>query len=324
MRRGTSGSVRQLSLVDQSDAGENMSKRLEQKSDARAKAATLAATQAQAERRRRVLIAISSVVVVIVVIGGLVAVRLAGGGKKDEAAGPTGTADASLISTIAGIPAETFAAVGSNDVQAAPSAINAPALTAGGKPKVLYIGAEFCPYCAAERWPVTVALSRFGTFSGLGTTHSASADVFPNTATLSFHGSTYTSQYVAFTGVETTTNEQVNGQYKPLDTPTAEDQKTFATFNQPPYVKSGGSIPFVDLGGKFVSAGATYTPEILAGKTQTEIANALKDPGNPIAKAIDGSANVYTAAICAMTNNQPAAVCSTDVVKAAAGKLGKS
>jgi hypothetical protein len=301
-----------------------MSKREEQKSQAREKAAALAATQARAERRRRLILAVGAVVVVIVVIGGLVAVRLAGGGKKDEAAKPSGTADTNLISTIASIPAETFAAVGSDGVQAAPAPITAPALTAGGKPKVLYIGAEFCPYCAAERWPVTVALSRFGTFSNLGTTHSAAADVFPNTATLSFHGSSYTSQYLSFTGIETTTNEEVNGRYAPLDTPTAEDQKTFDTYNKPPYVPSGGSIPFVDLGNKFVSAGATYTPEVLAGKTQAEIANALKDANSPIAKAIDGSANVYTAALCNLTNNQPAAVCSTDVVKAAAGKLGKS
>jgi hypothetical protein len=301
-----------------------MSKRTEQKSQAREKAAALAATQARAERRRRLLLAVGAVAVVIIVVGGLVAVRLAGGGKKDESTGPSGAADTNLISTLAGIPPETFASVGTDGVQAAPSAITAPALTAGGKPKVLYIGAEFCPYCAAERWPVTVALSRFGTFANLGTTHSASADVYPNTATLSFHGATYTSQYLAFTGVETTTNEQVSGGYAPLDTPTAEDQKTFDTFNKPPYVKSGGSIPFVDLGGKFVGSGATYTPEVLAGKTQTDIANALKDASSPIAKAIDGSANVYTAALCQLTNNQPAAVCSTDVVKTAAGKLGKS
>ena len=118
------------------------------------------------------------------------------------------------------------------------------------------------------------------------------ATCIPNTPTLSFHGSTFTSQYLAFTGVETTTNEQVNGQYAPLDTPTAEDQKTFDTYNAPPYVKTGGSIPFIDLGGKFVSSGATYSPEILAGKTQAEVADALKDPSNPIAKAVIGSANV--------------------------------
>ncbi|WP_433022677.1 DUF929 family protein [Kribbella sp. CA-294648] len=302
-----------------------MSKHAEQKSQAREKAAALHATQLRAERRRRLLLAVGAVAVVLVVIGGLVAVRLAGGGKKETAAEPSGSADSNLISTLASIPAETFAAVGSDGVQAAPAAITAPhLLSPDGKPKVLYVGAEFCPYCAAERWPVTVALSRFGTFSNLGTTHSAAADVYPNTASLSFHGSTYTSKYLAFTGVETTTNEEVNGRYAPLDKLTPEDQKTFDTFNQPPYVKSSGSIPFVDLGGQFANAGATFTPEVLAGKTQSEIANALKDPANPIAQAIDGSANVYTAALCQLTKNQPAAVCSTDAVKTAAGKLGRS
>ncbi|RZT17369.1 uncharacterized protein DUF929 [Kribbella sp. VKM Ac-2569] len=298
-----------------------MARRVEQKAAARERIAAQLAAQQQAERRRRLLLAVGLVVLVVVIVGGLVTIRLVGGGKK-TATGPSGAADAGLVTALSSIPDSTFAAVGTSEVKAAPSAITAPALTAGGKPKVLYIGAEFCPYCAAERWPVTVALSRFGTFSNLGTTHSASEDVFPNTPTLSFHGATYTSQYLAFTGVETTTNEMVGNGYKPLDTPTAEDQKTFDTYNKPPYVGSDGSIPFIDLGGKYVGSGATYSPDLLAGKTQTEIADALKDPSSPIAKAVDGSANVYTAAICKLTNNQPAKVCSTEAVTAAAAKLG--
>jgi hypothetical protein len=298
-----------------------MARRVEQKAAARERIAAQLAAQQQAERRRRLLFAIGAVVLVVVIVGGLITIRLAGGGKK-TATGASGSADAGLVTALSSIPDSTVAAVGTEGVQAAPSAITAPPLTANGKPKVLYIGAEFCPYCAAERWPVTVALSRFGTFSNLGTTHSSGSDVFPNTATLSFHGATYTSQYVAFTGVETTTNEQVGNGYKPLDTPTAEDQKTFDTYNKPPYVSSDGSIPFVDLGGKFVSSGATYSPEVLAGKTQTEIANALKDPSSPIAKSVIASANVYTAAICKLTNNQPPKVCSTEAVTAAASKLG--
>lgn len=298
-----------------------MARRVEQKAAARERIAAQLAAQQQAERRRRLLLAVGAAVLVVVIVGGLVTIRLVGGGKK-TATGPSGAADSGLVTALSSIPDSTFAAVGTSAVKAAPSAITAPALTAGGKPKVLYIGAEFCPYCAAERWPVTVALSRFGTFSNLGTTHSASEDVFPNTPTLSFHGATYTSQYLAFTGVETTTNEMVGNGYKPLDTPTAEDQKTFDTYNKPPYVDSDGSIPFIDLGGKYVGSGATYSPDLLAGKTQTAIADALKDPSSPIAKAVDGSANVYTAAICKLTNNQPAKVCSTDAVTAAAAKLG--
>lgn len=300
-----------------------MSRRVEQKAQARQKVAELRAAQLRAERRKRLLIALGAVTVVVVVVAGLVVIRLAGGSKQ-TATGPSGTADSQLVSALAAVSSATFDQVGTEGVQGGPAAITAPELTASGRPKVLYIGAEFCPFCAAERWPVAVALSRFGTFANLGTTHSAGDDVYPNTPTLSFHGAAYTSQYLAFTGVETTTNEKVNGQYAPLDTPTAADQQTFDTYNQPPYVKSGGSIPFIDIGGKFVSSGATYSPEILTGKTQTEIANALKDPSSPIARAVDASANLYTAALCQVTGSQPGNVCTSAAVTAAAGKLGKS
>ena len=76
-----------------------------------------------------------------------------------------------------------------------------------GKPELLYIGAEYCPFCAAQRWAMVAALSRFGTFSNLSLTHSASADVYPDTPTFSFYQSTYSSKYLTFTSVETNTNE---------------------------------------------------------------------------------------------------------------------
>ncbi|HZX01822.1 DUF929 family protein [Kribbella sp.] len=301
-----------------------MARRVEQKAAARERIAAQQAAQRRAEQRRRLLLAVGAVVLVVVIVGGLVAIRLVGGGKK-TASTPSGALDPSLVTALGSIPDSTFSTVGSAGVQTAPSMIsNAPALTDNGKPKVLYIGAEYCPFCAAERWPVVVALSRFGTFKDLGTTHSAAADVHPNTPSLSFHGSTYTSQYLSFTGVETTTNEVQGNSYKPLDTPSAADQQTLQTYDNPPYVSkdSAGSIPFIDIGNKVIGSGATYNPDLLAGKTQAQIVDALKDPANPITKAVIGSANVYTAAICKITNNQPAKVCSTPAVTAAAGKLG--
>jgi hypothetical protein len=56
---------------------------------------------------------------------------------------------------------------------------------------------------------------------------------------------------------------------------------------------------------------------LLAGKTQTEIANALSDPHSKLAQAIDGSANLLTAAICDVTNGEPATTCSAPGVIAA-------
>src|SRR6266542_1300741 len=83
-----------------------------------------------------------------------------------------------------------------------------PSLTKAGLPRVVYVGAEYCPYCAAERWPVVIALSRFGSFSNLGLAHSSSTDAFPNTSTFTFHGATYHSQYLGFDGIETETSQR--------------------------------------------------------------------------------------------------------------------
>lgn len=138
--------------------------------------------------------------------------------------------------------------------------------------------------------------------------------------TLSFHGATYTSDYLTFTGVETNTSTPNKKGYTPLDKLSAVDQKTFNDFNKPPYVQQPGNIPFLDVGGKYVLAGATYSPELLTGKSQKEIAAALSNPGTDIAKAVGGSANVLTAALCTLTDQQPAKVCSASGVKAAAAK----
>ena len=69
-----------------------------------------------------------------------------------------------------------------------------PPLTIGGKPAIVFISEESCPFCAAERWPLVVALSHFGTWSDLGSTRSSATDIYPDTATFSFRNARYTSR----------------------------------------------------------------------------------------------------------------------------------
>jgi hypothetical protein len=261
------------------------------------------------------------VAVVLVAVGALVAVRFFGSGSV--ASGPAATAgDDTVVSSVTSVPPAVLDQVGVGSVTALPKPVSAPALTEDGKPRVLYVGAEYCPFCAAERWPMVVALSRFGTFTGLGQTASSAKDVYPSTPTLTFHGSSFSSKTVAFTGVETQGNQVVNGQYAPLDTLSAADEELFSTYNAPPYVEGeGGSIPFVDIGGRYLISGASYGPDVLKGKTHQQIAAALSDPKSEIAQAVDGTANVITAAICASTNNAPADVCTSAGVQAAAKTL---
>jgi hypothetical protein len=305
-----------------------MSSRTKDKAAARERVAAMRAEQARAARRRRVLLAGGSIGVVVVLLVGLVVAKAAGvgsGGSAGSTSTPSAQAAAAstaVVRAVTGVPQAALDKVGAGSVQAVPRKVDAPALISGGKPKVLYVGAEYCPFCAAQRWPVVVALSRFGTWSGLGQTTSASDDVYPDTSTLSFHGAAYASDYLSFTGVETNRRTKVNGQYAKLDRLSAADSKTFQTYDQPPYITgSAGGIPFLDLGGSYVSSGASFDPQLLAGMSHRQIAAALADPTSPVAKAVDGSANVLTAALCEVTGQQPTAVCTAPGVVAAAKTL---
>lgn len=285
-----------------------------------------AARQAKAarDRRRRLLLGVGlPVLVVVLVVVGFVIIKATSksstpaaaptsGAEASSAAASRSTAGSDLAKSLASIPAATFDDVGAGVNVQAPTAVTGPALTADGKPRVLYVGAEYCPYCAGERWAVVAALSRFGTFSNLGTTTSAAADVYPSTATLSFHGATYSSSLLSFTGVEVSTNTpDSSGSYPKLDTLSAADQQLDATYNPK------GSIPFVDFGNKYTIIGASYDVGLLQGLTQAQIAAQMADPTTPVAKAVVGAANMMTAGLCKMTNGQPAAVCSSRAVTTA-------
>jgi uncharacterized protein DUF929 len=196
-----------------------------------------------------------------------------------------------------------------------PLPADTPPLEQAGNPEILYVGAEYCPYCAAERWPLVVALSRFGSFENLGGTESAAADVFPNTPTFTFHGATYTSDVIAFTAVETHTNQpDPAGGYTALDTLTAAQVQLLQRYDEHPYTTKAGAIPFLMIGNRFVSIGASYDPSVLQGLTRDQISRALFNPTSAVARAVDGSANALTAAICRATGEQPSSVCSDLVI----------
>lgn len=167
---------------------------------------------------------------------------------------------------------------------------------ASGKAMVVYVGGDFCPYCAAERWSVIVALSRFGTFSNLHYMSSSGSDSFPNTPTFTFYKSTYTSQYVNFAGVE---SQDRSG--NPLQQLTSEQQQLVNKFDAPPYTQGG--IPFMTFGNQYLTSGAGYSPDVLKNKSQAEIAKALSDPNAATTKGIVGNANYLTAAVCQLIND---------------------
>jgi hypothetical protein len=282
----------------------------------REKIAAQRAAERRAEQRRRILIASGSVIAVIAIVVAFIVIKANNKPSGSSSNGPTGSALASVVSKVTNVPASTLDTVGSGSFtgKIQPVSGGTP-LTSGGKPEMLYMGAEYCPYCAAERWSMIVALSRFGTFSGLSTVHSSTTDTPANISTFTFHGSSYTSKYLTFTPVEMQTNvvDPSTGNYPTLETPTAAQQALINKYDAAPYTTQPGAIPFMYFGGKYVSVGASYDATVLSGLKWDQIAADLSNPNSPVTKAIAGTANHITAAICKMTGNQPASACTAAV-----------
>ena len=292
----------------------------------RAKIAGQRASAQRAQIRNRLLLAGGAVAVVVAVVLVIVFAGLTGspGSGGTGPAAPTGSALAQTISQLTSVPVATSDTVGAGTVSSPPGSITGTPLTSGGKPEMLYMGAEYCPYCAAERWGMIVALSRFGTFTGLRTIRSAAADgagnaePYPNTPTWTFAHATFASKYLTFTPVEMNTDvpDKRTGGYTTLQTPTKEQQALIDKYD----ATYQGAIPFIDFGNKYVSVGASYDPGALSGLTWSQIATDLQNSGSSVAKGVLGTANYMTAAICGLTGDQPASVCTT-VVKGLQAKI---
>jgi hypothetical protein len=267
-----------------------------------------------------IVVAVATMVVVKVAASpdGTTAGTSGGSASGAAATGRTGAEPlaASVVQALSVDPS-TLDAVGNPGSVTAPTRLGGATVARGadGKPVITYIGAEYCPYCAAERWAIAVALSRFGTFSNLSGTHSSSTDVYPDTQTLSFYGSTYTSDFLEFRSVETTTNQPAGNGYQALQVPNSSEQALMARED------ATGSIPFLDIGNRYVVTGASFSPQVLAGLSRTQIAADLGDPSSAVAQAVDGTANELTAAIVNVTGAKPASVADSAVIAAIAQRL---
>jgi hypothetical protein len=221
---------------------------------------------------------------------------------------------ANVLHAVTNVSPSVSARVGTGGLSApfkATPANTAP-LTSGGKPELFYAGGEYCPFCAAERWSMIVALSRFGTFSNLHLITSSEGSI----PTFTFYQSSYTSPYLVFTPKETLDQNQ-----NPLESLNAQQQALLSTFDKAPYTNVDNSIPFLDIGGRYIQVGSGYDPSIIQSGTWSSIASALSNPTTPEAQNIVGNANYLTAALCKLTNNQPANACSAAPIPSIEQKL---
>jgi hypothetical protein len=276
-----------------------------ERSSARERAASAREQRRKRDARRRTLI-IGGIAAALVAVVAVMVIIYATKGDKSVAA--SSAAPAAAVKSVTSVPASAYAKVDTSKVVSGPKKVAGSALTFNGKPGIFYAGAEYCPFCAAERWPLVVALSRFGTFSNLSQTVSGPApEPYPATPTFSFFGASYSSPYLAFQSVETQTNQKQNGNYTTLQTPTAAQSAIVAKYGS-------GAIPFLDFGNKYTIEGASYSSDPLVGKSFDEIATAVADPNSEIGKSVLGTANLMTAMICDVTGGKPGSVCNDPTI----------
>lgn len=257
------------------------------------------------------------IVVVVAIVGGFIWY-----GNREQA---TKTAvSPNVYKSLTSIDPNVLSQVGTGGLDASLSAMIKPVKGAPilkgptGKPELFYMGAEYCPFCAAQRWSMIVALSRFGSFTKAPTTLISGED---SISTFSFYKSSYQSKYIDFVPVEVDSNSWPT--QAPLQNLTTDQAQIVNTYDAPPYTSasSAGSFPFISVGNRYVAAGSYYAPTTIMGKSHQQIIDQVKDPTTDVSRGVLGAANYLTAEICALTNNQPASVCSADPIPTIQGKL---
>jgi hypothetical protein len=223
-------------------------------------------------------------------------------------------ADATVVQLLTGVSQSTWETVGTGGLPNPFQYVSGQPPLKGphGHPQFFYVGAEYCPNCAAERWAMINALSRFGTFSKLSQMQSFENNI----STFSFVGSSYTSQYVDFVPREILGNSvDSSGQsYVSQDKLTAAEQQNFTRYN------SGQTFPFANINNTYILTAASYNPQVLLDGASHSlswqtIVTSLTNTKSPIAQGILGTANYMTAAICSETNQQPGSVCNSAVIQ---------
>lgn len=226
------------------------------------------------------------------------------------------TVPASLLTTLAQASKSGLGLAPPANAPVYLKAVNGPRVAKGDKVGVLYVGADYCPYCAGQRWGLVLALLRFGTFSHLAYMASSAHDVYASTPTFSFQHAKYTSQYVTFQAVEIADREGHT-----LQSMNKAQNDIFNTFDKPPNTPQFGNIPFIYIGGQYYLGIPMVLPNMLANMDWAQIAQTLNTPASKLYQASMPQINAFTAAICRLDGGNPDKVCSSPGVTAANGAL---
>ncbi len=267
-------------------------------------------------------LALGLIIVAIILLGALIIVRDNSTPTSSSTVETFNAAPSSLISTLASVPSSVYDQIGVDSPDVPVTPLHASGSTqlwlatvnfGPPEPVVFFYGAEYAPYAAAQRWPLILALSRFGTFKQLGLMQSSPTSAFADLSTFTFWEVYYQSKYVILESVERYSSLNPTGaRYLSLQVP---DARQSAAVNE--YASSPSEFPLVDVSNRWVLSGASFTPSVIGGLSQNQIAGDLTSPTAPLTQAMVAAANEISASICSVDGQQPASVCASRGVTAA-------
>lgn len=184
-----------------------------------------------------------------------------------------------VINKITGTPTQPKNIV--NTIDSFKKDTSAVPLFINGKLDFLFVGGQFCPFCAMERWAVVMALQHYGNFSNLSPLVSAE----DNVPTYDFIGATYSSNLITFEPFEVWNNVAPPNQ-QALESLPSQPQQIYNTYGT-------GAIPFICIGGSVYRSGAGISLNVnqFAGASRSTITSQIASKSGPFYSQISTEAN---------------------------------
>lgn len=180
-----------------------------------------------------------------------------------------------------------------------------PLDTKTGRTLVFFLGAGFCPFCAAERWAIVEALKNFGAWHNLLEDFSAEKDEkYLNIPTFNFLKARYSSEHIEFQAVET-----ADRYFKPIDSDGNDRYGVLENYN-PDHI-----IPFTLVDGQFMQVGCGYSPKLFEALDHKKVREQLLDRISTLGSAIKNEADYLSTMICYALKNKAEGVCTESRIK---------
>ncbi len=220
-----------------------------------------------------------------------------------------------------------------------------PLFIVNGKPTVIYLGSITCIFCGENRWPMAMALSRFGSFSYLFKGYSSIGDGdMPTIYWAPAHynisstvlGDFYSSNYINLIAIEDANPISGGFNLNPLSTMQQRINQTnnVAYIDAMNYIISTNGFsgtPFTvwgayEVGGADAVIFANNTSKQgtapLQHMTHADVLNQLANPTDQFALSEYAAADLYIAMVCKTLNNTPSVCTAIPSIVKIEAKLG--